>query len=241
MRVIDEITTALKAREPKISKVVNGTFTQYPNGTYSIVAIFTGTRPNDIFNVTASISNGTVVISEIRQTNFAQAEDTYDLIPVDSTDENYVIVLDFVSSQFKDYPKKPTTASQAGSSPIDKYKLVYTLANGSTSEVIVSIDSNTFTLSVLSVKQLSEGTGNSSPQWTNIPPAQIFTQMEFIMVKEYINRQSNGKFNNSNISSAQMQRNGTSITYKVEMEATGFMWEVVATINTNGYTTSGYT
>lgn len=75
--------------------------------------------------------------------------------------------------------------------------MIYTFPNTSTTELNVSLNTATFTLTLLTQKQLTVGTNSSSAQWVSVDVSKAYQDVLFIVVKEYVNKQSSGKFNNS--------------------------------------------
>lgn len=139
---------------------------------------------------------------------------------VNSTSENYLLVLDFVGSQLPSFPSKPTQAQQA--TPISPantiyFKLIYTFANTSTSELNVSLNTATFTMGLLSQKQLSIGTNSSTVLWVSVDVSKAYQDVLFIVAKEYVNKQSSSKFNNSVLVELN-KMNSALVNYKMQFE-----------------------
>lgn len=167
---------------------------------------------------------------------------SYTNISVNSTSENYLLVLDFVSSQLPSFPAKPTQAQQA--TPISPanttfFKLIYTFPNTSTSELNVSLNTATFTLTLLTQKQLTAGTSNNTILWVSVDVSKAYQDVLFIVAKEYVNKQSSSKFNNS-VLVGLSKMNSALTNYKMQFEESGYLWEVLANVNSTSLAASGY-
>lgn len=70
---------------------------------------------------------------------------------------------------------------------------------------------------MLTQKQLTVGTNSSTAQWVSVDVSKAYQDVLFIVVKEYVNKQSSSKFNNS-VLVGLSKINNALIGYKMQFE-----------------------
>lgn len=118
--------------------------------------------------------------------------------------------------------------------------MTYTKPDGSLWDISMNINTDTFIAQIDKQTQITPPTKTPPSTYVKIDNNLIFKDINFLIVDDYINKQSKDKYKNSVIRSVERMESGAVTTYRVLFEQSGFVWEVVASINTNTFVTSGY-
>lgn len=120
------------------------------------------------------------------------------------------------------------------------YVLTYTKPDGSVWDIGVSINTDSFVAQIDKQTQITGATKPITPAYVKIDNNLIFKDINFLFVDDYINKQSKDKYKSSVVRSVEKMESSGVATYRVLFEQSGFVWEVVASINVSTFVTSGF-
>lgn len=100
-------------------------------------------------------------------------------------------------------------------SPFIYYLLRMNKADGSTWDITLKIDIEAYIVSVENKVQVTTSTKPPAAIYTSVESSQIFKDIYFIIVYDFINRQSNNKYKDAVIRSLEKMSNGGTLTYRV--------------------------
>lgn len=104
----------------------------------------------------------------------------------------------------------------------------------------ISISTDTFIAKLDKQTQVSAPTKTATASFVKVDNNLIYKDINFLLVDEYINKQSKDKYKNAVIRSVEKMESGGVANYRVLFEVGGFVWEVLGSINTSTFVVSGY-
>ena len=99
--------------------------------------------------------------------------------------------------------------------PFIYYLVRINKGDGSTWDITLKIDTEAYIVSVENKVQVTTSTKPLAATYTSVESSQIFKDIYFIIVYDFINRQSNNKYKDAVIRSLEKMDNGGTLTYRV--------------------------
>lgn len=220
-----------------IGALDTGKITTYANGTYQVNATYKGNTPADRINVIGVASQDQSFINvSVKQTKLIATPDnsppSYVVFDPTSTDDFYSISLDFLGNQIQKYAGLvPSKAQRAESPPSIGFKLNYVLSDGSTWEINLVFNTDTYILTVISENMITAATKTVVTPFEKVDSATIFADFRFILTMQYINTQYHNRYKDAPIKSVEKAEQSTIIKYRVGFDLNGTQENVTAQVD----------